>query len=376
MLARVLDLVADLPQHQRLGNVEAVPGEDRVEDRVLERAPVLRLAPRLQPLADLLPQRVEGLEVPAHALGELVVQRGQHLLLDLGDGHRRLRRLAAQRLVAVVVREADANLARAARAQAHHRLVDLGQDPAPADHESVAGLRAGLHALRGQGVVDDHQVPGIGRPLHRPILGVLLLQGGEGLVHLALLERLRGVLDREPGIGPQGDRRLHLDHRRELERGVLLEGDLLEVGLLHRLDVGLGQGLPVDVGDQPPGHLLPDVVGEVELDHAPGHLALSEAGQLGLALHAPEGLLPGSGHHLRRLLHLQAALAGPQLLDVDFHGCFTLTIGPHMWKSCCWKSRGLRARDASYTIRPHRQQNNHLPDTAPGAPGIRRTGRR
>ena len=155
------------------------------------------------------------------------------------------------------------------------------------------------------------------------------------------------MLDGEPRVGPERDGGLDLDDRGELQGRVLLEGHLLKVGLLHRLDAGLGEGLAVDVGDEPPRHFLAHIVGEVELDHAAPDLALAESGQLGLTLPAAEGLFPGSGDHLGGFLDLQPSLAGPHLLDVDFHGCSALTIGK--------SSLGRLIRPASYTIEPHRQ---------------------
>jgi hypothetical protein len=148
---------------------------------------------------------------------------------------------------------------------------------------------------------------------------VLLTELGEGLVHLPLAERLGGVAHRHPAVLAQLDRRFDLHHGREGQRSVLLESDLLQVRLLDRLDLGLGQRLPVHVGDEVPGHLLPDVVREVDLDHAPRDLALAEPGELGLPLNTIEGLLPRLPDHVRRLLDLQPPFAGADLLDLDFH---------------------------------------------------------
>ena len=331
VLAGVLDLMPDLAQDQRLGHLEGVAGHDRVEHRGLQRATVVRVAPRRQPGPDLGSQRVQRLEVAPHRLGELVVERGQHLLLHLGHRHGGLRRLAAQRLAAVVVAEAHPGLARAARGQADHRLLHLGQHAAAPDDEAVAGLGAGLLALGSERVVHDHEVAGIGGALDRAVLRVLLLQRGERLVHLAVREGLGGVLDREAGVGPQGDDGLDLDHRGELQRRVLLERDLLQIGLLHRLDARLGEGLAVHVGDQVAGHFLPHVVREVQLDHAARDLALAESGKLCLALHAIEGLLPGLRHHLGGLLDLQPPLAARQLFDLHLHGSSTFMATPRFW---------------------------------------------
>jgi hypothetical protein len=85
------------------------------------------------------------------------------------------------------------------------------------------------------------------------------------------------------------------------------------------VELGLLERLTVDVGDEVAGNLLADVIGEVELDHAPRHLALAEAGQLGFLLDAVESLLPRFADDVRGFLDLQAALAGANLFNGDFH---------------------------------------------------------
>ena len=219
----------------------------------------------------------------------------------------------------MVVGEADIGGALAPRAEPDHRLLDLAHHRARADEEAVARLRARVHALGCEGVVHDHEVIDVGRALHRAELGVLLAQLLDGFVHLALLERLGRVLDTEAGVLAQLDGGLDLHERFELERRAFLERHFLEVGLLHRLELGLLQRLAVHVGNEVAGHFLADVVGEVELDHAPRHLALAKAGELGFLLDAIEGLLPRLAHDVRGFLDLQAALAGANLFNGDFH---------------------------------------------------------
>ncbi len=217
------------------------------------------------------------------------------------------------------VGEAHARLARAAGAEPDHRLVDLLQNRAAADDEPVARLGARLHALGSQCVVHDHEITHVGGPLHRPVLGLLLLQVRKGLVHLGLGERLGRVLDGKPGVLAERDGRLDLDHGRELQRRALLERDLLQVRLFHRLELRFREGLPVHLRNQVAGDLLADIIREVQLDHAARDLALAEAGQLGFPLHAGERARPCLLHDLGRLFHLQPALARAELLDIDFH---------------------------------------------------------
>ena len=293
-------------------------GEHGVRDGLLEGAPVLALAPGLQPLAHLGPEGVQGVDL-VHRLGELVVQRREDLLLHLVDLDLRHSRLAAQRLRLVRVGEADVDRALPARVQADDGFLDLGHDTARADDEAIALLAARLHALRGERVVHEHEIARIRCALHRAELRVLLPQVLEGLVHLAVLEGLGGVLHAEPRVLPERDGGLDLDQGLELEGRILLQAHLLEIRLLHRLDLGLGEGLAVDLRDEAAGDFLPDLVGEVELDHARGHLALAEAGQARLFLDARESLLPRGADDLGAFFHLQLALAGTDLFDGDFH---------------------------------------------------------
>src|SRR5438876_1082544 len=79
-LARVLDMMGDLPHHQRVGNAEGMTGEERVDDLVLEGHPVLA---RLAALELRLQLRAQGREVVelAQRLREIVVEGGEHLFL-------------------------------------------------------------------------------------------------------------------------------------------------------------------------------------------------------------------------------------------------------------------------------------------------------
>src|SRR5262245_4487310 len=83
--------------------------------------------------------------------------------------------------------------------------------------------------------------------------------------------------------------------------------------------MGLGQRLPIHLGDQVPRHLLAHVIGEVQLDHAARDLPLAEARQPCLPLHAREGALPCLLNDLGRLLDVEAPLACPHLLNVNLH---------------------------------------------------------
>src|SRR5206468_5399065 len=105
-LARVLDLVRDLPHHQGIGHRELVALQHGAHDLVLQLAPLLGLAPGFELPARLGTQRVDRLEL-AERFREVVVERGQDLFLDLARLQRRGAALAAQRLDAVILGTAE-----------------------------------------------------------------------------------------------------------------------------------------------------------------------------------------------------------------------------------------------------------------------------
>ena len=200
-----------------------------------------------------------------------------------------------------------------------HGLVDLGQHRPAADEELVAGLARGLLARERERVVDDEQVARPRGPVHRAELGLLLAHVRERFVHLLGGHGLRLVLHTHALVLDERDGRLHLDDRDEGERRALFELDVLEVGLVHRFEPRLGEGPAVDVGDQVLGDLAPHVVGEVHLDERARHVALAEAGQTRLLLHAAVGALPLLPHDLLGRLDRETPLAALDLLDLDLH---------------------------------------------------------
>src|SRR6266446_5781158 len=83
-LPRVLDLVGDVAHDHRVRHREVVPGEDRVDDPLLELATLVLGAPRLELSAQLGAERREAREL-AERLRKLIVQLRQHLLLHLDE---------------------------------------------------------------------------------------------------------------------------------------------------------------------------------------------------------------------------------------------------------------------------------------------------
>ena len=142
------------------------------------------------------------------------------------------------------------------------------------------------------------------------------------------------MLDLDALVLTELDRRLHFHDGDEAERRALLELDLLQVGLVHRIEVRFREGAAVDVGDEVLGDLAPDVVGEVQLDERARHVALPEARQARLLLDAHVRPFPLLLHDVGRGFHRQAPFAALDRLDFDLHRCSTLIDAPR------WCERG------------------------------------
>ena len=175
-LARVLDLVADLAQDQGLRHLERVPPRSGSATASSRAARFSRSRRACSSLRDLGAQRLQRLE-GAHGLGEVVVERGEHLLLHLLHRHRGLAGLAAQGLGAVVVGEAQP------------RLVRVPPATRPITASSISGMHLRLaedepyrYSVRGsmpsgvERVVDDHEVAEVGGALDGAELRVLLAE--------------------------------------------------------------------------------------------------------------------------------------------------------------------------------------------------------
>src|SRR5438046_1472355 len=188
--------------------------------------------------------------------------------------------------------------------------------------------------LGGERVVDDQEVARAGRSLHRAELRLLLAHPLERRGDLLVVDGLGRVLDLDALVLAERDRRLHLDDGDEAERRTLLQLDVLQVGLVHRVEVRFREGLPVDVGDEVLGDLAPDVVGEVQLDERARYVALPDAREARLLLDAPVSACPLPLADVGRGLHRPAPLATLDRLDFDPHRRSTLIHAPR------WCERG------------------------------------
>ena len=229
-----------------LGERHLDPLEQALEDGVASRGGLLEALAPAEPLADVGLELLGGVEL-AGELGELVVELGQLLLLDLRDGDRHLDLLADE----VAADQLGGEGLLLALGHAGEGVVQSVEHAALADLVAHAGDLGTLDDLAVLGGLEvDHDDVAVGGR------AVDVEQGGEPLTQCLdlLLDVGVGQLDvvdlgLDTGVVGQRDRGLDLDLGGELEGLVVLEpghldlglGDRLEGVLLERLDVLLRQ---------------------------------------------------------------------------------------------------------------------------------------
>ena len=171
-----VELVGD----HRLGQRDLDLLQQRLEDGVAGGGGLLEALAAAEPLAHVVGQLVDGVELRGQ-LGELVVELGELLLLHLGDGDRDLDVLADQ----VAAHELGGEDLLVAGGHADQRLVETVEHAAATDLVGHAGDLGALDdlAVLGGLEVDHHEVAVGGRALD-------VDQGGE-----ALAQRLDLLLD-------------------------------------------------------------------------------------------------------------------------------------------------------------------------------------
>ncbi len=201
------------------------------------------------------------------ARGDVVVERRQHLLEDLLDGHRRAPPFVLAELVDHVAALADAEAAQG--------VLDLLEQPPGAELDDVVALRV---AVLGDDV-DDERVAVVGGTSldrhevgHRPLM---LLE--------VLADDLLGHLDlglRHLELRPVGRLGVRLNRELRREAPVLVVGGrkvVVVARLLHRLDARARGGAPEPVADVGLDRLGIDAVAADALhEDRHRHLALTE----------------------------------------------------------------------------------------------------
>ena len=288
---------------QRPGNVDRGLADGGLEHRLLELALDRLLLALAQARGDVLAQLGEAVEAGGLG-GELVVELGQSLGLDLLDGHLELGAAAGELGGAVVIGEGDRDRALLAGAGAGQLLLEARDQPARSELEQlVATLAAGERlAVDPAEVVHDDVVAALGGALDGLQRGHALAQPLELGVDRAVLDHrlpaadLEALVLAELGLGP------HADLDRELQR-LALGGKLadVELRLADRRDPGAVDRLDVPGAERAAHDLVEHRLASEAADHdGRRDLALAEARDPQLAAEAACGLLDAALDLVRR----------------------------------------------------------------------------
>ena len=285
---------------------------------------LLRLADALLELGAQLVERV----VAAGLDGEVVVQLGQPLLLDLLDLDGEGGVLAGEVLGRVVVGERDLDLALVAGGDAVELLLEARDQPARAELDQVAARLAALErlAVDRSGEVDHHEVALPGGALDGLERGERLAQALELRLHLVGVDGRLAAPDLEPLVVAELGRRHHADLDRERERQAALgQVGQVELGVADRGDAGVGHGLLVPARQPAPHRLVHHGLAADLLQHHLGrHLAAAKAGHAHLAAELGRGVLELAlerlAGHLDLHAHARVAELGGLRLDGGCHG--------------------------------------------------------
>ena len=314
LLLRVLHPVLGLVVHQRVGQFDLDLVEHRLQRPVAQLPLDVALLQLGEPLAQVVAQLRHRVEL-AGGLGEVVVGLGQLAGLHVLDQDGHVGGLSGEALAGTLAHLLG-DLQDLPRLRAGQVGVELGSELSGAHEVEVVGAAEAFDLLtqRAGGLqVDRDEVAVDDRALRGFQLGEPLLEPGHPVVDLGLGDLGGGLLDLQPGVVGLGELQpgTDLDHRRELQRRI--------VGELVQVDVGVGDGRQVVLGDRLPvvvGHrglqelVADDLAADLGVDDLLGHLALAEPGDLDLV-----------GDRPIRLVHVLGVLVGGDL-DGELDGVF------------------------------------------------------
>ena len=262
-----------------LGDLSLHALNDLVHQSVLDSQIVLLVQLLLVGLADGLLELLQGVVLGA-VLGQLVVQSGQLLVLDLVQLDLEDGGLAGQLLGLVLLGEGDVDVELIAGGVAHDLVLEAGDEAAAAQGQVVV-LR--LAALKGHAVgealeVDVHDVAVLSGALAGQLAGVALLHALELGVHSGLLNSMDRFLNGQTAVSAQLDLGLDGDLDGQGSALVVAGGIHRDLGTAHGLDAGLlDSGLELG-REQVVDGVVGEHIGAVHpLDQVTGGLALAEA---------------------------------------------------------------------------------------------------
>ena len=262
-----------------LGDLRLHAADDLIHQGVLDRQVVLLVQLLLVGLADGLLELLQGVVLGA-VLGQLVVQSGQLLVLDLVQLDLEDSGLAGQLIGLILLGEGDVDVELLAGAVTHDLILEAGDEAAAAQGQVVV---LGLAALKGHPVgealeVDVHDVAVFSGTLAGQLTGVALLHTLELGVHSGLLNSMDGFLHGQTVVSAQLDFGLdgHLDGQ---DGALVIAGGLHgHLRTAHRLDAGLLDGGLEGSREQVVDGVVGEHIGAVHpLDQVTGGLALAEA---------------------------------------------------------------------------------------------------
>ena len=280
--------------NQLVGHLDFGLCDRRLEHRLLELALERAGVDLLEALGDVLAQLRERVEAGSLG-GEVIVDLGQVLGLDLVDRDLELRLLAGQLRHRIVVGERDRHRPLLAGARARELLLESRHQPARAELDQLIapGASLELRSTDGAHVVDHHVVAVLGRALHGVERRQPVAQPVDLLVDLGIVDLRLAAADLESLVLAEPGRRAHADLDRERQRLALLRQVAdVELGLADRRDAGAVDRVRVPAPERAANRLVEDRVAAQPADHdRRRHLALAEAGYAHLAAELARGLL-------------------------------------------------------------------------------------
>ena len=293
LLLEVLHHLLGLNVHHLIGDVGLDAVGHLLHQGVLKGTLGGGLAVVRQLLAGIGLQLLQGVEF-GHVLGELVVDGGDLLVLDLVDLHMEHHGLTGQ-LGGIVLGECDVDVLLLAGLHAHQLIFKAGDEAAGADLQVEVLTLAAVegHAVVKALEVDVGGVALLDLALHADQTAVAVGHLVQTVLHVLVgdvdlsLGGLQALILAQSHLGIHGHGALE-------HHAVLAAGLQLHLGIAHDLQLLLLHGVLIGVG-QKDIHcfFIEDLCAVHALDHLAGSLAGAEAGNADLAALLQVSLVDG-----------------------------------------------------------------------------------